>query len=312
MTRISRLLSTLFFIVFASIALGQADDIVVRSNPGGDDLAALQSAIDQGAQTGRQVVLDATAQPFRIGAPLQIRPIDNSGQVFLRLKCLNRTPGWPTIDYLGLGPAIKVYGLKNSLIDGLRVRTNTAGGSGFLISTNGSAQSTSGNIFSQCWVTAAATCPTGWLIGPDGAGAADISSNTFERCGVNSSGAFALVGVGFWVFGGNTLDLAFQGCIAYDIVNYAFRFEGNALYSPNTSGQGSVLNSCNVSRAAGFLRAAGGSRLTVTGGRTEHVSGAAIWAMAGGYQGDILVLGHCFSSGTKQSQADGATPVRFP
>lgn len=311
MTSKARLLSIIFVGAIAAVALGQSNDIVVVATSIAVDQTNLQTAVNLGLASGRQVVLDATDRPFRIANPLVVKPVDTTGQAWIKIRCINRTSGWPTIEYSGTDVAVKFYGLKSSLIDSMRVRTYGTGASCFLVSTSGTAQSTNSNIFRHCWASAVSTSPAGWLIGPDGLGAADISCNTFEQCGANSMGNSPGMATGFWVFGGNTLDLAFRSCQVTAVTDYAFKFEPNKIYGPNSSGEGSVLTGCDVSQVGGFLKAVGGTKVSVIGGRTERCSGPAIWTLTGGTGGDIPVLGHAFAGATQISKVEGGTPVRI-
>lgn len=282
------------------------------------DTAALQSAFDQASLTGRPVELDASSRPFAVSRTLFLKPAPGRAYAWFDVQAVNKG-GYPTLEFMGDGPAVQTVGLKDSKVSNLRIRLHKDGQVGLWASTTPASQSSSHNIFELVTVVAASgTSTAGFWIGPDASGGLlgqDVSNITFSRCSVRGGSKCQ---DGFHVWGDNTMDLQFAGCVVYDVIGPAFRFETNPPYSKWSRGDGSQLLGCDVAVAGSFLKAAGGSILTVVGGHVERTTGPVLWTTPTGtnpgsaVNGYVSVNGLAFNMHIAQKvRQDGKTPVVF-
>lgn len=292
-------------ILLAALAAASTSTPVSAVGTGDPSLdgPALQQAFDLCSLTGRPLVLDATSKPFVIDSTVTLKPQNGKAVVGLRVTAYNKSDGSPTVWYRGTGTAVKFYGLKTSVVDGLKVQLRGSKGVGFWFATNKDFQSTGGNIVRQCVVSGnAAGQSSGFWVGPEddnkemGEGSNDLNSFTFEHCQVsgNSGTSVRWIEKGFWAWGGNCKDLQFLGCGASFTNGPAFLMDANPDYHPYAYIQGSQFIGCDSSHVATAFRIKGGCMAVVVGGRTEALDDPfAVEGIAGGGPGYVKLLGFC-------------------
>lgn len=265
------------------------------------DTPALQRALDLCASTGRPLYLDATDKPLFIDSTVTLQPKKGTAVVGLRITAYNKPDGSPTIWFTGSGVCWKTYGLKSSLISGVRIQLRGKSGVGFWFATNSTYQSTSANVIQLCAVSGNEEGQkSGFWIGPEddntdlGQGSNDINTFTFDHCSVSgaSGSAVRFLETGFWIWGGNSKDLQFTGCSVNFCSDAAFLVDANTDYHRSAYIQGMQFLGCDSSHVATAFRIKGGCEAVMIGGRTEELDDQfAVEGIAGGGAGQIKLIG---------------------
>lgn len=259
----------------------------------------------------KRVVLDTTARPFTLRRPLTLSPQGTETQATIDVYALRKGSAWPSFEYRGPKgeAAVRVVGMKGASVRKVLVRNWTPGAAaGWYFGTDARFGSHSGGVYEQLGFVDAGGSEAGFLVGDDtrlGAGPADMSCNTFSRCYANGAG---LTKHGVWQFGGNTCDMLYSGLAVSAVTGYAVRVEGHP-WNKYTNSGGTLFEATDVSTCQEAFHIAGGSTVSVFGGRVEKCKGAAVHVLAGGAPGLVTVSGLCVDSAALPYVADGSTRV---